>query len=30
LSPWEGMDKILPGDEKATRPDGDAPKEGGR
>ena len=30
LSPWEGMDKILPGDEKATPPDGDAPKEGGR
>jgi len=30
LSPWEGMDKILPGDEKATRPDGDAPKEGRR
>ena len=21
LSPWEGMDKILPGDEKASRPD---------
>jgi NADH-quinone oxidoreductase subunit C len=29
LSPWEGMDKILPGDEKATPPDGEAPKEGG-
>jgi len=27
LSPWEGMDKILPGDEKATgseTPEGDA------
>jgi NADH-quinone oxidoreductase subunit C len=30
LSPWEGMDKILPGDEKATPTDGEAPKEGGR
>jgi NADH-quinone oxidoreductase subunit C len=30
LSPWEGMDKILPGDEKATPPDGETPKEGGR
>lgn len=30
LSPWEGMDKILPGDEKATPPDSDAPKEGGK
>ena len=29
LSPWEGMDKILPGDEKATPPDGEAPKGGG-
>jgi len=28
LSPWEGMDKILPGDEKATPPDGENPKEG--
>ncbi len=28
LSPWEGMDKILPGDEKAGEPD--APAEGGR
>jgi NADH-quinone oxidoreductase subunit C len=28
LSPWEGMDKILPGDEKATRPDEEAAKEG--
>ena len=26
LSPWEGMDKILPGDEKAGEPD--APQEG--
>jgi NADH-quinone oxidoreductase subunit C len=26
LSPWEGMDKILPGDEKASAPDADAPK----
>ena len=24
LSPWEGMDKILPGDEKATSVEGDA------
>ena len=30
LSPWEGMDKILPGDEKATPSDGEAPQEGGR
>jgi NADH-quinone oxidoreductase subunit C len=29
LSPWEGMDRILPGDEKATSPDSEAPKEGG-
>jgi NADH-quinone oxidoreductase subunit C len=29
LSPWEGMDTILPGDEKATPPDSEAPKEGG-
>jgi NADH-quinone oxidoreductase subunit C len=29
LSPWEGMDKILPGDEKASRSNGEAPKEGG-
>src|SRR6185437_7358475 len=28
-SPWEGMDTILPGDEKATPPDSEAPKEGG-
>jgi NADH-quinone oxidoreductase subunit C len=28
LSPWEGMDKILPGDEKATRPDDEAPTGG--
>jgi len=25
LSPWEGMDKILPGDEKAGEAPGDAP-----
>jgi NADH-quinone oxidoreductase subunit C len=30
LSPWEGMDRILPGDEKATPTDDDATKEGGR
>jgi NADH-quinone oxidoreductase subunit C len=29
LSPWEGMDRILPGDEKAGPVDGEAPKEGG-
>jgi NADH-quinone oxidoreductase subunit C len=29
LSPWEGMDTILPGDEKAAPPDSEAPKEGG-
>jgi NADH-quinone oxidoreductase subunit C len=29
LSPWEGMDKILPGDEKATPPDAQGQKEGG-
>ena len=28
LSPWEGMDKILPGDEKASAPD-DAEPPGG-
>jgi NADH-quinone oxidoreductase subunit C len=28
LSPWEGMDRILPGDEKATPVDGEA-SEGG-
>jgi NADH-quinone oxidoreductase subunit C len=28
LSPWEGMDKILPGDEKASAPDEDG-KPGG-
>jgi NADH-quinone oxidoreductase subunit C len=28
LSPWEGMDKILPGDEKASAPD-DVPPPGG-
>jgi NADH-quinone oxidoreductase subunit C len=27
LSPWEGMDKILPGDEKAAPPEGEAPGE---
>ena len=27
ISPWEGMDKVLPGDEKASRP-GDAPGSG--
>jgi NADH-quinone oxidoreductase subunit C len=30
LSPWEGMDKILPGDEKATPTNGEAPEEEGR
>jgi NADH-quinone oxidoreductase subunit C len=25
LSPWEGMDKILPGDEKASAPDEEPP-----
>jgi NADH-quinone oxidoreductase subunit C len=25
LSPWEGMDKILPGDEKAEQPQGETP-----
>jgi NADH-quinone oxidoreductase subunit C len=29
LSPWEGMDKILPGDEKATEGEGD-PAAGGK
>jgi len=28
MSPWEGMGKVLPGDEKATPPDGEPPKEG--
>jgi NADH-quinone oxidoreductase subunit C len=28
ISPWEGMGKVLPGDEKATPPDGEHPKEG--
>ena len=28
LSPWEGMDRILPGDEKATPVDGEAPEGG--
>jgi NADH-quinone oxidoreductase subunit C len=27
LSPWEGMDKILPGDEKASAPDAAAAKD---
>ena len=30
LSPWEGMDKILPGDEKAAPDDGAAAGESGR
>jgi NADH-quinone oxidoreductase subunit C len=30
LSPWEGMDKILPGDEKALRGNGETPAEDGR
>jgi NADH-quinone oxidoreductase subunit C len=25
LSPWEGMDRILPGDEKAQSTEGEAP-----
>jgi NADH-quinone oxidoreductase subunit C len=29
LSPWEGMDKILPGDEKARTAPPDTPREGG-
>jgi NADH-quinone oxidoreductase subunit C len=29
LSPWEGMDEILPGDEKA-KPEGETPGEGGQ
>jgi NADH-quinone oxidoreductase subunit C len=29
LSPWEGMDKILPGDEKAGEAEPKAPGEGG-
>jgi NADH-quinone oxidoreductase subunit C len=29
LSPWEGMDKILPGDEKAAPMDGETPEGGG-
>jgi NADH-quinone oxidoreductase subunit C len=28
MSPWEGMGKVLPGDEKATSPDDEHPKEG--
>ena len=30
LSPWEGMDKILPGDEKAAPSEGEAPRPDGR
>ena len=30
LSPWEGMDKVLPGDEKAGEGEGGAPAGGGR
>jgi NADH-quinone oxidoreductase subunit C len=30
LSPWEGMDKILPGDEKAAPGEGQGSGEGGR
>ena len=30
LSPWEGMDKILPGDEKAKPAEGEAPGGGER
>jgi NADH-quinone oxidoreductase subunit C len=30
LSPWEGMDKILPGDEKATSNEGETTGEGQR
>jgi NADH-quinone oxidoreductase subunit C len=29
LSPWEGMDRILPGDEKATPPEDETPKGSG-
>jgi NADH-quinone oxidoreductase subunit C len=29
-SPWEGMDKIFPGDEKAKPAEDEAPAEGGR
>ena len=29
LSPWEGMDKVLPGDEKATPEGGGTPAPGG-
>jgi NADH-quinone oxidoreductase subunit C len=28
LSPWEGMDKILPGDEKASAPEEPPPAPG--
>jgi NADH-quinone oxidoreductase subunit C len=30
LSPWEGMDDVLPGDEKASEGGGDAPAGGSR
>jgi len=30
LSPWEGMDKILPGDEKAASDDGETTGDAGR
>ena len=30
LSPWEGMDNVLPGDEKASEDGGDAPAGGSR
>ena len=30
LSPWEGMDRILPGDEKAAPAEREGPGEGGR
>ena len=30
LSPWEGMDRILPGDEKAAPTEGEGSGEGGR
>ncbi len=30
LSPWEGMDGVLPGDEKASEAGGDAPPGGSR
>ena len=30
LSPWEGMDRVLPGDEKAAPAEGEGPGESGR